>query len=94
MSSYPDQSISFLLTVQVCHPTWREMTSCHWEFPIKTFTEFTVGFQALYSQTPMRKNLLVWEFESLDVKILADESYHGKVKAVEMMSKLNSERYT
>lgn len=51
-----------------------------------------IAFQALYNQNPMRRNLLVWEFESLDLKILADESYHGKVKAVEMMTKLNSER--
>ncbi|KAK3737039.1 hypothetical protein QZH41_001044 [Actinostola sp. cb2023] len=47
--------------------------------------------KALYSDTPMRKSLLLWEFEGLDLKVLADESYHGKRKAVEMMASLNSE---
>jgi len=41
----------------------------------------------------MRKSLLLWEFKDLDLKVLADESYHGKPNAQQMMMKLNSERY-
>ncbi|EDO41905.1 predicted protein, partial [Nematostella vectensis] len=37
----------------------------------------------------MRKNLLRWEFRGLDLKVLADQSYHGKERAVRAMSTLN-----
>jgi len=48
--------------------------------------------QTLYDQTPMRTALLTWEFKSLDLMVLADESYHDEEKAVEVMKQLNSDR--
>ncbi|XP_020627121.1 protein KIAA0100-like isoform X2 [Orbicella faveolata] len=47
--------------------------------------------QTLYEQTPMRTALLTWEFKSLDLIVLADESYHDQEKAVEVMKQLNSD---
>ena len=48
--------------------------------------------QTLYDQTPMRTALLTWEFKSLDLIVLADESYHDQEKTVEVMKQLNSDR--
>ena len=42
----------------------------------------------------MRTALLTWEFQGLDLIVLADESYHGQEKAIEAMKQLNSDRYT
>ena len=47
--------------------------------------------QTLYEQTPMRTTLLTWEFQDLDLIVLADESYHGK-KAIDVMKQLDSDR--
>lgn len=49
--------------------------------------------QTLYEQTPMRTVLLTWQFEELDLLVLADESYHDK-KAVDVMKELDSDRCT
>ncbi|XP_078363340.1 bridge-like lipid transfer protein family member 2 isoform X2 [Oculina patagonica] len=47
--------------------------------------------QTLYDQTPMRTTLLMWEFQGLDLIVLADESYHDQEKATEVMKQLNSD---
>ena len=39
----------------------------------------------------MRTTLLTWEFQNLDLIVLADESYHGK-KAIDVMKQLDSDR--
>lgn len=41
----------------------------------------------------MRTTLLMWEFQGLDLIVLADESYHDQEKATEVMKQLNSDRY-
>ena len=50
------------------------------------------SLQTLYDQTPMRTSLLTWEFQNLEIIVLADESYHSK-KAIDVMKQLDSDRY-
>ena len=47
----------------------------------------------MYNETPMRTSLLTWEFQDLDLVVLADDSYHGQ-KAVDVMKRLDSDRYS
>lgn len=47
----------------------------------------------MYEETPRRSTLLTWEFQKLDLILLADESYHGK-KAIDVMKQLDSDRYS
>ena len=40
----------------------------------------------------MRTSLLTWEFQNLELIVLADESYHSK-KAIDVMKQLDKDRY-
>lgn len=46
----------------------------------------------LYSNGPIRKQLLTWLMEDLEIVALADISYHGRENVIKVMKEIDRDR--